>query len=167
MEHPKIMGPQEYQSFFHMSSEGLVWFVRKGNLIPLSQLLDMHVDTIDTSELWNSIETRDKVHRQNFTAPGSSPTNSATIDAKVLILMTPQALSWSIMWRQETERALSIVTVKELLADPQIQPGMMQFMLNAVTFLFTPSKATSTGDNNPAVTNEALIGSTLVWRQEM
>ena len=34
----------------------------------------------------------------------------------------------------------SLVTVKELLEDPQIQPGMMQSALNAVTSLFTPSK---------------------------
>ena len=44
-------------------------------------------------------------------------------------------------------------TVKELLEDPKIQPGMMQSALNAVTSLFTPSKtiqsAKKDGSGNP------------------
>ena len=36
----------------------------------------------------------------------------------------------------------SMVTVKELLGDPQIQHGMMQSALNAIASLFTPSKTT-------------------------
>ena len=160
MDHPKITGPQDYQRFFYMSLEGLVWLDKKGNPIPLLQLLDMHIDTIDPSELWNAIETRIKVCRQNFTTPGSGPTNSTTIDAKVPILMT---LTSPIMEHHVEARNLensSIVTIKELLADPKIQPGMMQSVLSVVTSLFTPSKVTSTGDNNLAVTNEAPIGST-------
>ena len=36
----------------------------------------------------------------------------------------------------------SMVTVKELFEDPQIQPGIMQSALNAIPSLFTPSKTT-------------------------
>ena len=125
MDYPKIMGPQDYQRFFHMSSEGLVWLDKKGNPIPLSQLLDVHEDTIDPSELWNSIETRNKVHRQNFTAPGSGPTISTTIDAKVPILLTLTSPIMEHHVEVRNPEGSSIATVKELLADPQIQPGMM------------------------------------------
>ena len=60
METPKIMGPHDYQQFYHTSSEGLVWLDRKGNPIPLLHMLDMHVEAIDPSELWNSIQTQSK-----------------------------------------------------------------------------------------------------------
>ena len=89
MGHPKIAGPEDYQKFYHMSSAGLVWLEKKGNPIPLSQLLNMHVETVSPSELWNPIETQNKVHKQNFLAPNTGPTNSTTIDVKVPILTTP------------------------------------------------------------------------------
>ena len=54
-----------------------------------------------------------------------------------------------------------MATVKDLLEDPQIQPGMIQLALSAVTSLFTPSKLPSTGDNNPVVTTDVPVGSTL------
>ena len=38
----------------------------------------------------------------------------------------------------------NIVTVKELLEDPHIQPGMMLSALSAVTSLFIPNKSTQT-----------------------
>ena len=89
MDTPKIMGPWDYQRFYHTSSEGLVWLDRKGNPIPLSHMLDMHIESIDPSELWNSIEMWSKFHKQNLTALGNGPTNSTTIDANAPILMTP------------------------------------------------------------------------------
>ena len=54
----------------------------------------------------------------------------------------------------------SMATVKDLLEDPQIQPGMMQSTLSAVTSLFTPSKLPSAGDNIPVVTTNLPVGST-------
>ena len=51
----KIM--QHYQRFYHRSPTGLVWLDRKGNPIPLLHMLDMHIEVIDPSELWNSIQT--------------------------------------------------------------------------------------------------------------
>ena len=54
----------------------------------------------------------------------------------------------------------SIATVKHLLEDPYIQTWMIRSALSMATSLFTPSKVTSTGDNNLAVTNEALAGPT-------
>ena len=154
MDHPKITGPKDYQKFYHMSSAGLVWLDKKGNPIPLLQPLDMHVETISPLELWNSSP------QTNFVAPSTDPTNSTTIDAKVPILTT---LTSPIMECHDEGRhpeGSSIAVVKDLLEDLHIQPGMMRSALSTVTSLFTPSKVTSTGDNNPAVTNEALIGST-------
>ena len=124
------------------------------------QPLDVHVETISPSELWNSIEMQNKVHKQNFVASTTDPTNSTTIDAKVPILTTPTS---PIMEHHDEVRhpeGSSIAMVKDLLEDPHIQPGMMRSVLSMVTSIFTPGKVTSAGDNNPAVTNEALIGST-------
>ena len=54
----------------------------------------------------------------------------------------------------------SMATVKVLLEDPQIQPGMMQSALSVVTSPFTPSKLPSTGDNSPVATTNIPVGST-------
>ena len=160
MEHPKITGLEDYQKFYHMSSAGLVWLGKKGNSIPLLQLLYMHVETIDPSELWNSIEMQNKVHKQNFAAPGTGPTNSTTIDAKVPILTTPTSPIMECHDEVRHPESSSIATVKDLLEDPQIQPGMMQSALSTVTSLFTPSKLSYAGGNNPVVTNNTPVGST-------
>ena len=54
-----------------------------------------------------------------------------------------------------------MATLKELLEDPHIQPGMMRSALSAVTSLFTPSKLTPLTDNSdPIVTNKVPVGST-------
>ena len=154
------MGPHYYQWIYHTSSEGLVWLDRKGNPIPLSHMLDMHVEAIDPSELWNSIQTWSKVHKQNLRALGNGPTNSTTIDAKGPVLMT---LTSSIMEHHvevSHQEGSSMATLKDLLEDPQIPPGMMQLALSVVTSLFTPSKLPSTGDNNLAATTNIPVGST-------
>ena len=104
--------------------------------------------------MWN------KVHKQNFVAPSTGPKNSTTIDAMVPILMTPTSPIMEYHVKVKNREGSSIVTVKELLADPQIQPGMMQSTLSMVTSLFTPSKVPSTGNNTPTAINEAAIGST-------
>ena len=160
MDHPKITGPEDYQKFYHMYSAGLVWLDKKGNPILLSLPLDTHVETISPSELWNSIEIQNKVHKQNFVAPSTGPANSTTIGAKVPILTIPTSPIMECHDEVRYPEGSSIAMVKDLLEDPHIQPGMMRSKLSTVTSLFTPSKVTSTGDNNPAATNEALIGST-------
>ena len=139
MEHPKITGPEAYQRFYHMSSAGLVWLDKKGNTISLLQLLDMHVETINPWELWNSIEMWNKVHKQNFIAPCTGPTNSTTIDAEVPILTTPTSPIMECHDEVRYPESSSIATVKDLLEDPHIQPGIMQSALSMVTSLFTPS----------------------------
>ena len=104
--------------------------------------------------MWN------KVHKQKFAAPGTGPTNSTTIDAKVPILTTPTS---PIMECHEEVQHLensSIATVKDLLQDPQIQPGMMQSVLSAVTSLFITSKLPYPGDNNPVATINTPVGPT-------
>ena len=50
METPRIRGCHEYQWFYFLSSEGLVWLDRKGNPIPLLHMLDMYVEALDPSE---------------------------------------------------------------------------------------------------------------------
>ena len=54
-----------------------------------------------------------------------------------------------------------MVTVKELLEDLQIQPGMMQSALNAITSLFTPNKTTqSARSDDPEVQHQVSVAST-------
>ena len=161
MDNPKITGPHDYQWFYHTSSEGLVWLDRKGNPIPLLHMLDMHVEAIDPSELWNSIQTWSKVHKQNLTALGNGPMNSTTIDANTPVMMTPTSPIIDHHVEVSHPEGSSIATVKELMEDPHIQLGMMQSAFSVVTSLFTPSKLTpSAGDNNPVATANAPVGST-------
>ena len=122
MDTPKIMGRQDYQ-WFYDTSECLVWLDRKGNPIPLSHLLNTHIEAIDPSRLWNSIQTQNKVHKQNLTALGTGPTNITTIDANMPVMMTPTS---PIMEHHVEVRHLegsSIVTVKELLDNPPHRTG--------------------------------------------
>ena len=53
-----------------------------------------------------------------------------------------------------------MITVKDLLEDPQIQPGMMQSMLNMVTSLFAPNKLLSAGDNIQVMATNIAASST-------
>ena len=119
MDLHSIKGPHDYHKLYHTSSEGLVWLDEKGNPIPLSQMLGAHVVAIDLTELWNLIQTRSKVHRQNIPVLGQGPTNSTTTDSNIPLMMTPTSLI----------RNHHV----DLLEDPHIQPGMMQSALSAVT----------------------------------
>ena len=139
MDTPKITGPQDYQWFYHTSSEVLVWLDRKGNPILPLHLPDMHIEAIDPSELWNTIQTWNKVHKQTLTALGTGPTNSTTIDANAPIMMTPTSPIMEHHIEVRHLKGSSIATVKELLDDPHIQLGMMQSALSMVTSLFTPT----------------------------
>ena len=56
---------------------------------PQSHTLGAHVEAIDPSEWWNSIQTMRKVHKQNITALGHGPTNSTTIDANAPLMTMP------------------------------------------------------------------------------
>ena len=142
MDLHNIKEPQDYHKYYHTSSEGLVWLDGRGNLIPLSHTLDAHVEAIDPNDLWNSIKTRNKVHKHNIPVQGHGPSNSTTIDSNTPLMTT----STSPIMEQHVEMSQlegsSMATVKELLEDPQIQPSMMQSVLNSITSLFTPSKTT-------------------------
>ena len=54
-----------------------------------------------------------------------------------------------------------MMTVKELLEDLQIQPGMMQSALSAVTSLFNPKKTMQLpGSDGPEVPHKMSVAST-------
>ena len=65
MDSQYIKGPKVYQKHYHMSTEGLVWIGEKGNCTSFSHTLGTHVEAIDPNDLWNSIQTRNKVHTSN------------------------------------------------------------------------------------------------------
>ena len=161
MDPHKITGPQDYQTFYHTSSEGLVWLDGKGNPIPLSHTLGVHVEAINPAELWNSIQMRSRVHKPNITALGHGPTNSTTIDTNTPLMTTPTNPILEHHVEVSQLEGSSMVTVKELLEDHHIQPGMMRSALSAVTLMFTPSKLTlSTENNDPIAPNEVPVSFT-------
>ena len=82
-----------------------------------------------------------------------------TIDATAPILTTPTSPIMEHHVEVSHPEGSSMATVKDLLEDPQIQQGMMQSMLSAVTSLFAPSKLPSTWDNNPVAPTNILAGS--------
>ena len=119
-------------------------------------MLGVHVEAIDPLELWNSIETRRKVPKQNLTALGHGPTNSTMIDTNAPLMTSPIMECHMEMSQPEGS---SMATVKELLEDPQIQPGMMRSALSADTSLFTPNKITPSAENNdPVAPNKVPVG---------
>ena len=161
MDPHQITGSQDYQKFYHTSSESLVWLDGKENPIPLSHMLDVHVEAIDPLELWNSIQTRRKVHKQNITALGHGPTNSTTIDTNAPLMTTPTSPIMEHHVEVSQPEGSSMTIVKELLEDPQIQPGMMMSASSVVTSLFIPNKLTPTAENDDSVVpNKVHEGST-------
>ena len=99
MDLHKIKGPQDYHKFYHTSSEGLVWLDGKGNPIPLSHMPGAHVEAIDLTDLWNTIQTRNKVHKQYIPVHGHGPTNSTTIDSNTPLMTTPTSPIMEHIWR--------------------------------------------------------------------
>ena len=161
MDIHKIKGPQDYHKFYHTSSEGLVWLDGKGNPIPLSHTLGAHVEAIDLSDLWNSIQTRNKVHKQNIPVHGYGPTNSTTIDSNTPLMTTPTSPIMEHHVEVSQPESSSMAMVKELLEEPHIQPSMRQSALHAVTSLFTPNKPTQLLESDdPVVPHKVLVNST-------
>ena len=79
-----------------------------------------------------------KVHKQNLPALGNGPTNSTSIDANAPILMTPTSPIMKHHVDVSHPEGSSMTTVKDVLEDPQIQPGMIQSALSMVTSLLNP-----------------------------
>ena len=77
MDLQNIQGPQDYPKYYHMSTEGLVWLDWKGNPIPLLHKLGTHVVVIGPTDLWNSIQTQNKVY--SVPAYRSGPSNSTAV----------------------------------------------------------------------------------------
>ena len=125
MDLHNIKRPQDYQKFYHSSPEDLVWLDGKGNPIPLSHMLGAHVEAIDLTDLWNLIQTRNKVHKHNIPVHGHGPSNSTTIESSTLLMTTPNSPIMEHHVEMSQPKGSSMATVKELLEDPQFQPSMM------------------------------------------
>ena len=111
------------------------------------------------TDLWNSIQTSSKVHKQNIPVLGHGPTNSTTIDSNTPLMTTPT----SPIMEQKVEvsklEGSSMVMVKELLEDPHIEPEMMQHALSAVTSLFTPNKSTQLPESDDPIVPQKVSAS--------
>ena len=107
-----------------------------------SHMLGAHVKATDLTDLWNSIQTRNKIHKQSISVLGHGATNSTTIDSNTPLMSTLTSPIMEHHIEVSQPEGSSMVTVKELLEDPHIQSGMMQSALSAVTSFFTPNKAT-------------------------
>ena len=121
-------------------------------------MLGAHVEAIDLTDLWNSIQTRNKVNKQNIPVHGHGPTNSTTIDSDTPLMTTPTS---PIMEHHVEVSQLEGSSI-ELLEDPHIQPSMKQSALSAVTSLFTPNKSTQLPDDSddPVVLHKVSVTST-------
>ena len=74
-----ILGPEDYQNYFHTDSSGNIWVDEKGNPITLQRKLTGHKDTISPEILWQSRQTRQKTHQPTPT-PQSKVPNSTMVD---------------------------------------------------------------------------------------
>ena len=50
---PKILCPDEYQKYYHTSPEGHLWLDAKKNLIPKTQTLTGHIESVDPQIYWH------------------------------------------------------------------------------------------------------------------
>ena len=161
MDLHNIKGPKDYHQFYHTSSESLVWSDGRGNPIPFSHTLGPHVEAIDPNDLWKSIQTRNKVHKHSIPVHGHGHSNNTTNGSNTPLMTTPTSPIMEHHVEISQLEGFSMVTVKELLEDLQIQPSMMQFALNAISFLFTASKTTqSARSDHPEVPHQVSVAST-------
>ena len=129
-----------------------------GNPIPLSHTLGAYVEAIDLTDLWNSIQTRIKVHKKNIPVLDHGPTHSTTIDLNTPLMTTTTSLIMEHHAEVSQLEGSSMLMVKELLEDPHIKPGMMQSALSAVTSLFTPNKEKQLPEGeNPVVPHKVSV----------
>ena len=104
-------------------------------------MLGAHVEAIDPTDLWNMVQTRSKVYKQNIPVLGHGTTNSTTIDSNTPLMTTPTGPTMEHHVEVNQPEWSSMATIKELLEDSHIQPRMIQSALVAVTSLFTPNKS--------------------------
>ena len=111
MDLHNIKGLQDYHKLYHTSSESLVWVVGKGNPIPLSHTLGAHVEATDPTDLWNLIQTRNKVHKHNIPAHGHGPSKSTSIDSNTSPMTTPTIPIMEHNVEMSQQQGSNIVTV--------------------------------------------------------
>ena len=124
-------------------------------------MLDAHVEAIDPTDLWNSIQTRNKVHKQNIPVHGHNPTNSTTIDSNTPLMTTPTSPIMEHPIEVSQPEGSSMAMVKELLEDLNIQPGMMWSALSAVTSNFTPNKSTQLPESDDPIVPHKVSASSM------
>ena len=123
----------------------------KGNPIPLSHTLGAHVEAIDPTELWNSIQTKSKVHRQNIPVLGQGPTSNTALDCNTPLMTTPTC---SIMDHQVEVNQLegsNMAMVKDLLEDLPHSTQDDAICTEYSNITFTPSKSTQLSESNDLI----------------
>ena len=81
-------------------------------------MLGAHIEAIDLTDLWNLIQTRNKVHKHNIQVHGHGPSNSTTIDSNTSLMTTPTSPIKEHHVEMSQPEGSRMVTVKELLEDP-------------------------------------------------
>ena len=100
-------------------------------------------ETIDPITLWNSKITRsNKVIPSEPPAHRGGPTNitAMTFDTSPINILTSPIIEHHVDMSQSESSNDSEDTLKDILADPKIAPGMMQFALNVVSSLLSPKR---------------------------
>ena len=76
---PKILSPDEYQLHYYASPEGHLWLEAKKNLIPKTQTLTGHIESVDLQIYWQSRVTRTGLHSLEVPAQRGGVENSTSI----------------------------------------------------------------------------------------
>ena len=76
---PKILSPDECKLHYHTSPEGHLWLDAKKNLIPKTQQLTGHIESIDPQIYWQSRVTRTGFHSLEAPAQKGGVVNSTSI----------------------------------------------------------------------------------------
>ena len=77
-KNPKILSPDEYKLHYHTSHEGHLWLDAKKNLIPKTQQLTGHIESVDPQIYWQSRVTRTGFHSLEAPAQKGGVIKTAT-----------------------------------------------------------------------------------------
>ena len=132
MAEVNIKGPEDYYKYFHVSGEGNIWLDGKGKRIPFDSPLNNHVDCKHPIELRNGKGTRSGLHPKDVPPQGVGASYSTTIDKNTPTFNTPlspiteTAVNMTSPNRFNSEGTI----VKDISADPNIQPDLLRTAMN-------------------------------------
>ena len=143
MAEVNIKGSEDYHKYSYVSGEGNILLDGKGKPIPIESPLKSHIDCKHPIELWNGRGTRSCLHSKYAPPQRGGASNSTTIDKNIPTFNTPLSpITRTAVNMLHPDGFNSEDTiVKDILADPNIHPGLLRTTMDTLHSIISPMKS--------------------------